>query len=459
MRIAAFSIAAVAMALLVVYLPGMVSGQSSAREPEPLSPGSAITVPEGSTVTLPLSGLPGRTITVTGLPAAPPVRTHNDRLSEAGQLDPGFGGYFLDPAANSILYVYLLDPTQTESIRPALAAAFGPELVAGREIRVLQGTYSIGQLASWYKLLQSRVWGIPGVHSTDLAEHLNKLEVGVDSATAQAAVEELVANLGITRDAVKTTVRPAMRPMTHLSLQSYVRPIEAGLRIKNTAPSDPCTIGWNVVRNGVAGVITVTHCGTTMGGVDGNEYHQPTIGTGNRIGVETIDAPFFTGGACPQGNACRYSDSSFIQKDAGVSSNLGFIGKPETPGGTLILDHVSFRITGNGFPSVGVTIDKVGGTTGWSYGPVTQTCQEVAYTPIPGVLFLCQDIFQTGMQVGDSGATVFELTNSPAINDVKLYGVAWASDGTTSAFSYMGQVYSELGLNATWDECATGFGC
>ncbi|MDP3062897.1 MAG: hypothetical protein Q8O40_06780, partial [Chloroflexota bacterium] len=55
------------------------------------------------------------TPTPTPTPPEPAVREAIQRLTTPGGISevvPGFGGYFLDPQDNSIVYVYMLDPTQ-----------------------------------------------------------------------------------------------------------------------------------------------------------------------------------------------------------------------------------------------------------------------------------------------------------------------------------------------------------
>jgi hypothetical protein len=214
-------------------------------------------------------------------------------------------------------------------------------------------------------------------------------------------------------------------------------------------------------------MITASHCTLTPGGVQHTIFHQPSPMRENRIGLETRDPRYFTGGVCPPGQRCRYSDSAFVRipHTAGpaVPAILGSIARPAALNSISVSG--SFRITSeNSAPLLNETVNKVGRTTGWSEGRVVATCvnTEVSGTDIT---LLCQDWVKANVDRGDSGSPVFRITNSPASGDVRLYGVLWGGGrvpryGTIFAFSSLGasnlQRSAEMGKLTT---CAAGFRC
>jgi hypothetical protein len=75
-------------------------------------------------------------------------------LADAGAAIPGFGGYYVDLYDHRIAYVYMLDLSQQEEARRALEMVLGAKRVM-REIRLLQGQYSMAQLSQWYGSVKS----------------------------------------------------------------------------------------------------------------------------------------------------------------------------------------------------------------------------------------------------------------------------------------------------------------
>lgn len=104
-------------------------------------------------------------------------------------------------------------------------------------------------------------------------------------------------------------------------------------------------------------------------------------------------------------------------------------------------------------PLVGEELDKVGRTTGWTFGKVIGTCvnTNVADTDIT---LLCQSWVEStdGREIvagGDSGSPVFAWRPS---GEVVLGGILWGSNdpGTAFVFSAMSNVEQELGALATF---------
>ena len=84
---------------------------------------------------------------------------------------PGFGGLFLDPNDNAIVYVYMADSSQQEAAEESARIILGRERFEQeiREVRVLQAQYSMRQLSTWYNLCGTpcgRWQKSPGLTST-----------------------------------------------------------------------------------------------------------------------------------------------------------------------------------------------------------------------------------------------------------------------------------------------------
>jgi hypothetical protein len=200
--------------------------------------------------------------------------------------------------------------------------------------------------------------------------------------------------------------------------------------------------------------VTNSHCTNTQGGVEGTVYHQPSAsGTTNRIGQEIADPTYFTGGSCPSGRRCRFSDSSFARvphpSGPAVATALGTIARPAV--GSFTWNGVdTFTITAEAAPVVGQSVTKVGRTTGRTSGTVQQTCANfnVSGTTITQ---LCQSRASFASAGGDSGSAVFRIT---ALPNVTLVGIHWGSGGVFSPITGI-QMSGELGSVTT---CASG-GC
>jgi hypothetical protein len=82
-----------------------------------------------------------------------------------------------------------------------------------------------------------------------------------------------------------------------------------------------------------------------------------------------------------------------------------------------------FRIVGTkNYPEAGEVVDKMGRTTGWTWGDVTVTCRNRDVDD-DRITYLCQSYANGGATYGDSGAPVFGLTGVG--NNVILYGILW----------------------------------
>jgi hypothetical protein len=358
-----------------------------------------------------------------------------------GRTVPGFGGFYFDAAGAPT--VYLREPSRRGAVAAALAPYFQAEGVDPSRLQVLRGDFDYTQLEQWFAKVSPAALAVPGAVFADLDEASNRLRIGVEHGAAEAAVRSAIARLGVSAEAV--IVEQTEPIELKATLRDKVRPVLAGLQINFT--QYVCTLGFNATKSGQNSFITASHCTTKRSAVDGTKYYQPLASTsGSFIATEVADPPFFTGGACPGGRKCRYSDAARAAYASGVSFTRGRIEKTTSVNTGALTISGYFSITSEGGGSVGNTANKVGRTTGWTKGTLTNTCVN---TNVSGsnITLLCQNWVNARVSGGDSGSPVFIGTSS-----VKLAGILWGgnSSGTTFVYSPIGRIEQELGSLTTF---------
>jgi hypothetical protein len=382
------------------------------------------------------------------------IETSDDRLAAVAKQVPGFGGMFYDQGGTLQVYMSgqkgpapvalmsLLDEVITREVGRG-------ERLSGNGLEILEGRYDFLDLYSWQGQMSPAVLALPGVVFTDIDEKANRLRIGIaDTPGLTEEVEKYLSELNVPREAVLISETKPVFP----ELRNVRRPLRGGLQIN--FGNFLCTLGFIAVRQGVTGFVTNSHCTTTQGGNQGTVYHQPSAsGTTNRVGQEIADPTYFTGGSCPSGKQCRFSDSSFARvphpSGPAVATALGTIARP--PVGSFTWNGTDiFQITGEAAPVVGQAVTKVGRTTGRTSGTIQQTCANfnVAGSTITQ---LCQSQASYSSSGGDSGSPVFRITTLP---NVILVGIHWGSGGAFSPITGI-QMSGELGAINT---CAGG-GC
>lgn len=359
--------------------------------------------------------------------AAPPFEPEpfgslDRELAMMNQEIPGFGGLFYD--REGFPTVYLTDPGDARAL-----AKLGPD------VRVLRGDFEFAELRNWRHELRSSVLALPGVVSLDVDETTNRIRIGFDDQLAARSARQVarhLARLGVPGDAV---VFESVEPIYQLvTLRDQIRPVPGGVQIH--FGNFLCTLGFNAVRNGVDGFVTNSHCTDKQGGVESTQYFQPLSPAA--IGVETVDPVYRRNIAgCPRGKVCRFSDSAFAAYDATGLSDFASIARPESrssSSGTLTIDvsNPEFTITSTSASAVGQEVNKVGRTTGWTFGPVDATCVDVSVSG-SNIAQLCQDIVLGGVGSGDSGSPVFAWSGS---SSVSLRGILWGGNQAGTLFVY-----------------------
>ncbi len=360
---------------------------------------------------------------------AGPFASMDQELAQMNREIPGFGGLFYDRAGRAT--VYLTDPGD--------ARALG---VLGRGVRVLRGEFEFRDLLAWRQDLRPAVLGLPGVVLLDVDEATNRVRVGVRAerlATTRLRLAVEAARRGIPGQALRIE---AADPIFEVAtLQDQFRPVPGGVEIASGNQFQGfsiCSLGFNAVRDGVPGFVTASHCTDRQGGVESTRFLQPFGIFATAIATETVDPEYLRRiPGCPGGRYCRYSDSAFAAYDSSDLSDFGQIARTtarDSSAGPLTIDsaHPTFSITSTSSSAVGEEVDKVGRTTGWTYGTVTATCVDVA---VSGTHFeqLCQDTVAAGVGPGDSGSPAFAWDGG---DSVSLRGIVWGSNQAGTLFVY-----------------------
>jgi hypothetical protein len=378
---------------------------------------------------------------------------------------PGFGGLFYDDTG--ALNLYMTDSPLTDA---AAIAALGPRVgvfgidMASEHVNVLPATYTFAELNAMRSKADA-VLGLDGVVFTDADEAINRVTIAVENNRVMRNVQRSLAMAGVPAAAVNYVIMDPIVPMQ--TLQDRVRPVAGGLQIN--FPGFLCTLGAPVREaDGTLGWITNSHCTNQQWNMTGTPYGQPSgsfAASPNFIGFEVADPPGFTGGICPAGRVCRYSDASkghFSGAAIILPGEVGFGRVYQTMAdnqGTAVLGRTInaanpfFNIVAERpFPNVGQTIHKVGRTTGWSNGVVTHSCINTGVGGTNFTLF-CQEVVQRpGVAIvggGDSGSSVWDKAPRGGPNDVRIHGLLWGGSGSSLfVFSAMNEIRLDHGFPA-----------
>jgi hypothetical protein len=321
---------------------------------------------------------------------------------------------------------------------PESSMARQPVSVAGQD-----------QLAAWFAQSSPAVLALAGTVFADHDEANSRLLFGVENAAAIRGVQTALAHLGIPSSAYAVQVTEPIQFAA--TLRDRWETTQGGIQIH--FGQYLCTLGFNADDAGDRSFITNSHCTNKQGGVENTNYYQPTSSVdGTVIATEVEDPTYFRRGACPPGRRCRYSDASRARYSASRASARGLISKTSGPNNGSLEVTGAFTVTSQDNTTtsfaIGKTVNKVGRTTGWTQGNVTNTC---VTTNVSGsnITQLCQTFVQNpgGAVVvggGDSGSNVFCITSG---DNVELVGILWGgnSSGTLFVFSPLKQIRDELG--------------
>ena len=278
---------------------------------------------------------------------------------------------------------------------------------------------------------------------TDADETRGRLVVGVlNRRGGEGQVRGRLRALGVDSQSVDVVETEPIFALATLRDESST--IVGGLQIRFSQYL--CSLGFIAHKpNGDMGFVTASHCSDRQGSVDGTAYYQPLDQVASDfIGTEVADPAYVRGPGCPKGRKCRLSDANF-SLGSGRPQTFGSIARTIAPG-SLEIASSPFNIKAEGTANVDMTVHKVGRTTGWTSGRVSNTCVN---TGVQGttIVLLCQTFVTSSSVIvggGDSGSPAFLITNG---NDVALVGGLWGGNqsGTQFVYSPIAAIRSELG--------------
>jgi hypothetical protein len=377
----------------------------------------------------------------------PPSQGTVDNPNSLGRTVAGFGGFFYDAAGAPT--IYLKDATQRGNAERALSPYFQQHGLAVGRMQVRPGKFSWDELVRWQGAVTTAALGLPGAVFVDADEANNQVTIGVEhgkGGQVRAALARLglPASAAVVRETDPVTYAAAPRPKP-TTLQGLVRPIHGGTQIN--FPGFLCTLGFSANDGSQRSFITNSHCTNVQGGVNNTPYWQPTQTVAPTQIATEVEDPVYTANlsGCPPNRLCRRADASraAYSSTGAPASQVAFgkISKTDRPGRTLAITG-EFTITADGEAVQGQTVNKVGRTTGWSQGAVTNVCVN---TNVSGSNFtdLCQDFVSASVGSGDSGSPVFAITSG---TNVTLLGILWGGSGSSSfVFSPLSNIRAELG--------------
>ena len=380
-------------------------------------------------------------------------RPHEAQFQKISSQLPGFGGYYYDQEGNMV--ALLTDPDEEKQALELLYPILRERSLGEREkstgqIVVEKAQYPYRQLSAWRDQASDRVLGVREVQYTDLDEARNRFVIGVSS---EGAKEEAAKILSESRVPLEAVIFEETKPIEEmLSLQDFARPIEGGYQIQR-ADGGTCTLGFNAFYGGKATFLTNSHCTNSFWKLDGVNIFQNTVAAWKLVGTEAADPSSWGCGFLWIFN-CRWSDAAVIQRAGGVAANHARIARTTFwatglgNSGSLTVNPNNPRMTITGeysFPVGGEMFDKMGRTTGWTYGFVTKTCVDVNKSGLRRVL--CQDfIGQMHADFGDSGSPIFRWHG----NTVTLAGLLWGGNGQEVVMSAMWNIEKDVGPLGTF---------
>lgn len=367
-------------------------------------------------------------------PPSSSIYLGEQELEEIAAEVPGYAGHWYDLEGNRV--IALTDLSKQSLALQVIGGRPQPELTQGEtrtgQTLFVQAQYDFVTLRNWRNAASDPVLGASGALALDLDEVRNRLTVWIASTAAQAGVQSALTSAGVPLAAA--IIEASSGVVAHQTLQNFFRPLRGGFQIQNAAGMT-CSLGPPVPGGPAPAYFTASHCTAVFWANTGTNFFQHIVGGGNLIGPEINDPP---GWACGGGWICRRSDVARVGINAAVPAanqiarTTGFaVGW--AAGSINTVGVVPFNVINppQAAPFVGQWVDKVGRTTGWNRGNVTNTCVTVnAPPPAPPMRrVMCQSLATYMSAGGDSGAPVFLWLAGGA--NARVAGVNWGAIGTT----------------------------
>lgn len=355
------------------------------------------------------------------------------RMEAAAQRIPGFAGLYYDLEGK--LNVNLVGSHGVDAAR----RHFGPD------VRLRHADYSFAQLQGWRNRVRE-VLRLSNVVYVDLDEQRNRIVVVIDELSSPSARDEVVRELnsyGLPPGLIVVETKEAAKEAALLT--DDIRPQPGGVEI-DASPSGVCTLGFNVSFEAGQGFVTCAHCTSIRG-----EVNDDYVGWGVEVRDPSYWTGTFNGITCPSGRWCRFSDSALIHYAFVVENGAGAsIARPNARGNSPCPNSITIDATEptltvidtDDSPIMNQAVDKIGRTTGWTAGTVTDTCIDLNLTAVVNgvsrnLTYICVHEANTKLSPGDSGSPVFEWDEN---DGATLMGMIFAGGSSCSSHAYWADV-------------------
>ena len=393
----------------------------------------------------------------------------------------GFGGIYYEPGGGPLVVALTEDnvgefPAARRAVLATLAADVerNPSLTTARaeptpEVVTRVVEYSFIELARHRARLRAPLFALPEVVSLAVDEEMNRVVIGLEDLSAQSAVLDVVAEMAIPLEVIsfsresRMTTRPdepfgesPPRLSSSVETNQLDAPIadgklRGGYQVQASGRKTVCTLGFTAIRHHNRGLAFVSnsHCSRIPWVLDSGEWWQPDTIKGIVVGVEVVDPPTRrcwkrVAKIVPWPFDCRNADASLMAVKPGVSIALGEIGRTnarQRECSLIILDYsvpYCSRNIDTSNPTISITetrytsvkhevLDKIGSTTGWTWGTVKETCKDKRGDT--GVWSLCVDKVDFRVAHGDSGGPVFKYLSD---GTAQFMGIVFGMDDEIS---------------------------
>lgn len=303
------------------------------------------------------------------------------------------------------------------------------------------GEYPFSKLVGWREILLPDLFqDVPAFVSIDANERSNRVEIGIETDDARAAVDRVLEANGVPAEAVTIVKRqrpsfaialppleaaftPRLIRRRHHHLKHPHAYMGAGLQIQRyrgpTVPPSECSQGWTASYDepnshlDTWGYLTAGHCvdGTGNGGGIGQQWWHPSDPqafpnepAGINFGRVHINKPHPSGGAIADAAFLAANDwRTGAEKRVAITTRIG----RTDSNGTLDIDYWhDWFFAGSGRESPGTRILKTGRTTGTTAGEIVRSGETVSFV---GGFVVRNLIVTTNAEVrpGDSGGPMF----------------------------------------------------
>ncbi|MBX9927347.1 MAG: S1 family peptidase [Gemmatimonadaceae bacterium] len=384
------------------------------------------------------------------------VRTLREDFKNIALRAPGFAGVWLDSQGNLMVSAASteLSPVLRGEVIRWLAGYGRPEL-AGRPWKLNRVEYDYAALVGFLERAKTAAAHLAGVNSFGIEVKTGRILVGVEDATAAAAVTGALSKERVPEGARAVQVF-GREPDLQAGLQSTFTYLRGGIQIARAYGAE-CSVGF--VGYGVdAGgnpdysnkvVTTAAHCTSSQLAMNGDIFGQPS--PGRLIGREVRIAQVYPQFSAQCGSSytyCRYADVALIQVDDSIPVGHGtaaISSATSSPNNPPYLGWRSYTGSGVTGALVGETVTKVGRTSGQTTGVVTQACVDRQSTITPGLWTLCASNASATTGGGDSGGTVYIPYSASNSTTPRAVGVLFQGGPGSTWFSPAGFVLVAMG--------------